>query len=96
MTPIKVTDHARLRYCERVLGADINEIDTAILGEIGNTAAALGDGIYPVFAGSCRAIVQGGQVVTIVPSKKRKFKPKKRQRLDAYESILALADEEQS
>jgi len=61
-----VTDHAMVRYFERVLGIDIEEVKKQILTEnVVTMARSLGNGKYPIENG-CRVIVQNNSVVTIV------------------------------
>jgi len=62
-----VSDHAIVRYFERIVGIDMDEVRGKILCE--GTAAAvdrLGDGRYPVVGGGT-AVVRNKVVVTVVP-----------------------------
>lgn len=65
---IVVSDHAILRYAERVLGLDANEIRMTIQAQVAPLAHALGDGNYPL-GGDCKAVVKNRVVVSIVPLK---------------------------
>jgi hypothetical protein len=61
-----VTEHALLRYIERVYGIDLDVIKGDILTE--NTIQAiktLGSGKYPIGSG-LKAVVKGGNVVSVV------------------------------
>lgn len=63
-----VSDHAIVRYCERVLGMDIDDIRADILAEKFGVVAkskALGNGKYPIRNGR-RAVVQNNSVVTVI------------------------------
>jgi len=61
----KVSDHALLRYCERVMGADLNDIRDRILREIGPAVAVVGNGKFPITGGAV-AVVRESTVVTIL------------------------------
>lgn len=67
---IPVTDHAIVRYFERVEGRDIDKIKTEINNpELIRWYKTIGDGgKYPV-NNKYRAVINGGVVVTIVPIK---------------------------
>lgn len=63
---IEVTDHAVIRYIERVMGIDVGRIRDKISGgEVARCAKTIGDGRYPVEKG-VKAVVKGGKVVTII------------------------------
>ncbi|WP_456403519.1 hypothetical protein [Hydrogenimonas sp.] len=63
---IVVTDHAVIRYLERVVGVDIGAVKRKISGgAVVKCAAAIGDGRYPIEPG-VKAVVRGGKVVTII------------------------------
>jgi hypothetical protein len=64
---LEVSDHAVLRYAERVLGLDPTDVRATIKARVTPLANALGDGEYPV-AGGCRAVVKNRTVVTVVPT----------------------------
>ena len=60
-----VTDHALVRYMERVLGMDIETIRNSVLSsETKALIQALGNGRIPMGNGF-KAVVRGGFVVTI-------------------------------
>lgn len=65
---LAVTDHALLRYAERVLGFDRDEVVNLIRDRVGPLAAALGNGKFPVCPGF-HAVVKDRTVVTIEPAK---------------------------
>lgn len=61
----KVSEHAILRYLERVEGVDIHEIEKKILTDelIDLTEKLGGSGIYPI--GEVQAVLKNNTVVTI-------------------------------
>lgn len=61
-----ITEHALLRYAERVLGFNVEEAKARIRGQVATLAFALGDGKYPV-EGCGLALVTGNTVKTILP-----------------------------
>lgn len=63
---VVVSDHAVIRYLERVEGMEIHKIRTSILSErVINQIKELGDGKYPIGDGKFRAIVKNNTVITI-------------------------------
>jgi len=60
-----VTEHAMLRYLQRVRGVDLTEVAAAIFpSKVRDQVAELGDGLYPVDGFKVR--VKGGVVVTVI------------------------------
>lgn len=67
--PAGVTDHAVLRYLERVCGVNVEQVRNMILSpENRKTIARLGNGKFPLGNG-CTAVVVNEVVVTIVPTR---------------------------
>lgn len=68
MAKIKVSDHAIIRYFERVLGLDLTDIKNELSSDrINAMYSKLGDGKYPVSQGTgVRAIVVNNTVVSVV------------------------------
>ena len=63
---VDVSDHAVIRYLERVMGVDVAKIRGKIAGgAVAKCAGVIGDGRYPVEPG-VKAVVRGGKVVTII------------------------------
>jgi len=65
---IVISEHALLRYCERVLRINLVDVRNAILPEkTAEIIETLGNGKYPVLsaAGQFRVIVRDGVVVTV-------------------------------
>lgn len=64
-----VSEHALLRYCERVMGIDFDKIAAEILERTKTIYDILGDGEYPINnSGGCVKIVKGVVVTTwVVP-----------------------------
>lgn len=64
--PPRVTDHAILRYCERLLGFDLELVKSQILKSIPeNHIDKLIDGKYPLIEGG-KAVIKNHRIVTIV------------------------------
>lgn len=64
-----VSEHAMLRYLERVRGVNLKELHDAILThEIEEKIKTLGNGVYPV-GGTHQVKVRDGTVVTIMTKK---------------------------
>ncbi len=61
-----VTDHALLRYAERVLDFDTPQIVAMIRDKVAPTVYLLGDGEFPLCPGFV-AVVKNRTVVTIMP-----------------------------
>lgn len=60
-----VTEHAVLRYVERVMGFNIEQIKEEILSDsMKSQIKTLGNGKYPVGEG-CKAVVRDNTIVTI-------------------------------
>ncbi len=67
--PLRITDHALMRYCERVGNVDMDALKLAILAAVIPTYATLGNGAYPLPGTDCMAVVHDRTVVTIRPRK---------------------------
>lgn len=61
----KVSDHALLRYLERVYKLDIDSLRREILNE--NVKTAIRAGASAVFIAGCKAPVENGVIKTILP-----------------------------
>jgi len=64
---LAVTEHAMLRYAQRILGFDTSEVLRAVEEKVEPVAAVLGTGKFPIAPGFV-AVVQGRTVVTIEPA----------------------------
>jgi len=63
--PITVSDHAIVRYLERALGMNMEQLRLEIVSEgVAAAVRRLGDGKYPVGRG-VRIVVRNGNVVTV-------------------------------
>lgn len=62
-----VSEHAILRYIERVMEVNIDEVVSKIM-VIAPKVAIVGDGNFPVGNG-CIAVVKNNAIVTIKPSR---------------------------
>jgi len=59
-----VSEHATLRYIERVMGIDIEKLNNKILTDSVSTAySSMGNGSYPIEGG--HVVVKNGKIVTI-------------------------------
>lgn len=76
---ITVTDHAVLRYLERVMGIDMDQLRDTIQADLGRAAEAaerLGQTKYKVQMNGCVFVIADGACVTVKPkSKRRRIKP---------------------
>lgn len=81
-----VSDHALVRYLERVRGFDFDPIRAEILSDGRRVAVqAMGQGRLPIGSDGLDLVVASGRVVTVAPrikrslrrSAQRKFKPPK-------------------
>lgn len=61
----RVSDHALLRYLERVYGLDLNSLRREILTDPVRTAIKAG--ASAVFIAGCKAPVENGTIKTILP-----------------------------
>lgn len=64
MKPLFISDHAVLRFAERVLGLDRISIETAIENAVGDAQ----EGSFPIGKLSVKAVVSNGTVVTVAPT----------------------------
>lgn len=65
--PPRISDHAIVRYVERVIGVERSEIEAWLLTpEVVALARKLGDGCYTV-EGSHKVVVEDGTVTTVLP-----------------------------
>lgn len=70
---LRVSQHALVRYAERVLGVPMADIEAQILGSIGPKVQTVGDGVFPLtFAPGAKARVRDGVVVTILTKRGRR------------------------
>lgn len=69
----EVSDHAIVRYFERTLGVNIDDVKKQIVNQnVINGYRAMGDGKYPIGNSDHHVIIESGVVVTIVPNKFKK------------------------
>ncbi len=62
-----VSDHAIVRYFERVMGVDLEEVTDKILPpEMEESVEILGSGHFPVNDGEFKIVVKNGVVVTVL------------------------------
>lgn len=68
-TPI-VSEHAMLRFCERALGLDLEQLTSDVLpDEVIKQIEVMGDGKYPIGHG-CKVVVENRVVVTVLGGEK--------------------------
>ncbi len=66
---IVVTDHAFLRYLERAMGIEVDELKEQMVPDnVEITMKRMGSGKYPLGNG-LHAVVKGNTIVTVVPVK---------------------------
>lgn len=66
-TELKVSDHALVRYLERVTGIDFEKIkEEVITPELVELYRKLGDGELPNGVANTRCVIQNGVIVTIL------------------------------
>jgi hypothetical protein len=66
-TRIKVSDHAMVRFLERVYKMNMEQLQTEILTpQVLDFFKRLGDGTYPIADGAIRVVIKDGVVVTIL------------------------------
>ena len=71
---LTISDHALVRYMERVIGVDVNGVRKQILdAKSKKDISVLGDCVYPVNNLYC-VVVKDGVVVTVKPVGKMKVK----------------------
>ena len=64
---LHITDHAVVRYLERVLNIEIDELKKTIISDkLRALIMSTGDGCYPVGNGQV-AVVQNSRVITVAP-----------------------------
>ena len=68
-----VTDHAIIRYLERVMGVDIERLRRLVLPAVTERSAkTLGDGVYPTPARKHRVVIKKGVVKTVLSPQRKK------------------------
>jgi hypothetical protein len=70
MAQLKVSDHAIIRYFERVLELDLSDIRKELASDLVTAQyKALGDGKFPISSGNGhRAVVVNSTVVSVIKS----------------------------
>lgn len=67
---IRVTEHAVLRYLERIVGINLKEIEEKILTEnLKKQINYFGDGIYYFDEGENKVIVENSKIITVISNK---------------------------
>lgn len=65
--PLKVSDHALMRYMERCKGFDLDAVRSEIITEdLVRLYNQLGNGQYPTGIGTTRVVIEDGVIVTIL------------------------------
>lgn len=62
---IIVSEHAIMRYIERVLGFDVEKIKAGIVADVSSKWATLGDGTYPISTSGASVVVKNNTVITV-------------------------------
>jgi hypothetical protein len=64
---VKITDHALVRYMERICRVQINTVhDQLVTEQVLKYYAQLGDGTYPTGHGLTRVVIKDGVIVTVI------------------------------
>ncbi|MBN1468651.1 MAG: hypothetical protein JW924_08000 [Fusobacteriaceae bacterium] len=67
---IRVTEHALLRYLERVEGINLKEIEEKILTEnLKKQINYFGDGVYHFDEGENKVVVENCKIITVISNK---------------------------
>jgi len=61
---LDISDHSIVRYLERGLGIDLDELKKDMMPDV-KAVRTLGDGDYPISKG-CKARVHNNRIVTII------------------------------
>lgn len=70
---VKISDHALLRYLERVEGIDMGEVTDKILTEdLRKKISYFGDGSYHVAEGKFKVVVQDDVIITVISNEEKK------------------------
>jgi hypothetical protein len=78
-----ITDHALLRYIERVHGIDVEAMKSALLSD--TVVLAIKNGAASVKTDECKLVIQGMAVVTVYPVEKTKAKKPTRAQRESME-----------
>lgn len=79
---IKVSDHAALRYLERVCGLDLERLKVEIAEGLTAHGAQLPEGVGALQKDGFRYVIEQGVVVTVTPIGSRKPKLHRKWALD--------------
>lgn len=64
---LQISDHAKLRYMERVLGMDVDALCAPLITEqLLRVATVLGNGTFPIGEGNIMAVVNGNTIITVL------------------------------
>lgn len=90
----RVTDHALLRYLERVRGIDMEEVKQAILTpQVREWLHLFPEGNFPLDDGQHKVVIRDGAVLTVKPNKP--VKPPRKVTRDEWEDAEAEEAEKQ-
>lgn len=62
---LPVSDHALIRYMERIMGLDLENLRSEISNVNVSAYKQLGDGNYPIHNVKARAVIKDGIIVTV-------------------------------
>lgn len=65
---VVITDHARVRYAERVLGLNIDQMIIKDMreNEVNENANVLGSGLFPIKGKNVNFLVKKGRLITVM------------------------------
>lgn len=70
---IRISDHALLRYLERVRGIDLEELRQEVIGQLNEDAyETLGEAVIPAKNHPVKFVVKNRTIITIKPQRRKK------------------------
>lgn len=74
-TQIRISDHALLRYLERVKGLDIGDLRQEVIDQLDmDVCEVLGEAVIPAKDHDVKFVVKNQTVITIKPQRRRRKK----------------------
>lgn len=65
--PLKISDHAKVRYLSRVKGIDVDQDCLQLLTpQLMHLYKTLGDGTYPVREDGLKVVIKNGVILTVI------------------------------
>ena len=74
-TEIRISDHALLRYLERVRGLDLEKLKEEVIGQLNEDAyETLGEAVIPAKDHDVKFVVKNQTIITIKPQRRKNVK----------------------